>query len=145
MKSKTDYQQTIKSSDLLDDFEFPANEFDSKQIRQMANVKRRLERKKGNQSSRRSSRLFVCDFRDLPNEAKIKRNSIDLVLTDIAWQHEAIKDWKPLAETFFPLLKKDGLFATYIGQKYLSRAINELESGGLFYQWTFPIIFDLGS
>jgi site-specific DNA-methyltransferase (adenine-specific) len=74
--------------------------------------------------------LHNSDFRKL----KIKAGSIDLILTDVMWTKEAVDDWEDLAKLARRWLKKDGLFATVMGQTHLAELISVF-SQYLNWQW----------
>lgn len=108
----------------------------TKALGRKANSARRKKRREGTpvELTPDNVQLHYCDFRDLD----IEPGSVDLVLTDVLWYSEAIPEWKTLAEMSAMWLKPNGLLATYIGTFFLAKLIQQMEAGGLHYQWVLP-------
>ena len=85
-------------------------------------------------SSADSIRLYHCPFQKLESVAKIKRNSVHLIATDIPYGQEFLPQVEELGEFAKRVLKPGGIFVTYAGQYWLPKVI-ELLGKSLQYRW----------
>ena len=85
-------------------------------------------------SSDDSIRLYHCPFQRLEQVAKIKRNSVHLIATDIPYGQDFLPQVEELGEFARRVLVPGGIFATYAGQYWMPKVIEAL-SQSLTYRW----------
>lgn len=85
-------------------------------------------------SSNKDIRLYHCRFQNLEQEAKIKRNSVSVVLTDFPYSKNFLPQLSELSEFCNRVLKPGGLLVTYSGQYHLPEVLNRLGEH-LTYRW----------
>jgi DNA modification methylase len=81
-----------------------------------------------------SIKLFHCKFQQLEETAKLRRNSVSLILTDIPYDRGFLDQLGELAELAKRVLVPGGLFVTFSGQYYLPRVL-EAFGDHLTYRW----------
>ena len=81
-----------------------------------------------------SIKLFHCRFQKLEEVAKLRHNSVHLVLTDIPYDRGFLPQLGELAALAERILKPGGLFVTYTGQYYLPQVM-EAFGDHLTYRW----------
>ena len=91
-------------------------------------------------SSNKDIRLFHCRFQDLEKQAKLKRNSVSLVLTDFPYNKEFLPQLSELSEFCNRILKPGGLLVTYSGQYHLPEVLERLGEH-LTYRWQMASIW----
>jgi ParB-like chromosome segregation protein Spo0J len=91
-------------------------------------------------SSNKDIRLFHCRFQDLEQKAKLKRNSVSLVLTDFPYHKGFLPQLSELSEFCDRVLKPGGLLVTYSGQYHLPEVLERLGEH-LTYRWQMASIW----
>jgi len=85
-------------------------------------------------SSNKDIRLFHCRFQELEQQAKLKRNSVSLVLTDFPYRKEFLVQLSELSSFCNRVLKPGGLLVIYSGQYHLPEVLERLGEH-LTYRW----------
>jgi len=85
-------------------------------------------------SPKSSVKLFHCPFQELEKVARLRRNSVHLVLTDIPYDQKFLSQLSDLAELSKRILAPGGLFVTYTGQYYLPQVLQAFGEH-LTYRW----------
>ena len=86
-------------------------------------------------------RLYHCRFQELEKRAKLKRNSISLVLTDFPYGKHFLSQLSALGEFAKRVLKPGGLFVSYSGQYHLPDVLERLGEH-LSYRWTMASVWN---
>jgi len=86
-------------------------------------------------------RLYHCRFQELEKRAKLKRNSVSLVLTDFPYGKEFLPQLSELSEFAKRVLKPGGLFVTYSGQYHLPEVLERLGEN-LTYRWQMASVWN---
>ena len=86
-------------------------------------------------------RLYHCPFQELEKKAKIKRNSVSLILTDFPYNKEFLPQLSELSKFAKRVLKQGGLLVTYSGQYYLPEVLERLGEN-LTYRWTMASVWN---
>jgi hypothetical protein len=88
----------------------------------------------------RNIRLFHCRFQDLEQTARLRPNSVDLVLTDVPYVEDFLPQLDELGAFAERVLVQGGLFITYAGQFYLPRIMEAL-GRHLTYRWMIASVW----
>ena len=86
-------------------------------------------------------RLYHCPFQELEKKAKLKRNSISLVLTDFPYARDFLPQLSELSLFAKRVLKPGGLFVTYSGQYHLPEVLRRLGEN-LTYRWQMASVWN---
>ena len=86
-------------------------------------------------------RLYHCSFQELEKKAKLKRNSVSLVLTDFPYGKHFLSQLSELSEFAKRVLKPGGLFVSYSGQYHLPEVLERLGEH-LTYRWTMASVWN---
>ena len=77
--------------------------------------------------------IYHCDFRDLMRVANIRRNSVDLVLTDVPYSPDWIfENFQELCEVAYEVVKQSGTFVSYFGAQSWVQVGAAAEAAGFF-------------
>lgn len=79
-------------------------------------------------------RMYHCRFQNLEEKSGLTKNSVQLLLTDIPYDHTFVKQLPELAAFAERLLAPGGLLVSYSGQFYLPQVI-EAFGEHLTYRW----------
>ena len=86
-------------------------------------------------------RIYHCRFQELEKRAKLKRNSISLVLTDFPYGKEFLPQLSALGEFAKRVLNPGDLFVSYSGQYHLPEVLRHLGEH-LTYRWTMASVWN---
>lgn len=106
----------------------------SRQARRLARAEGRDERATIEPLSDDSIGIYHCPFQRLEEKAKLRKNSVDLILTDIPYGKDFLPDIAELGAFAARVLKDGGIFVTYSGQFHLPQVMTALGEH-LTYRW----------
>ncbi|MCH7685826.1 MAG: ParB N-terminal domain-containing protein, partial [Planctomycetes bacterium] len=86
-------------------------------------------------------RLYHCKFQDLEKKAKLKRNSVSLILTDFPYGKDFLPQLSELSLFAKRVLKPGGLFVSYSGQYHLPEVLERLGEN-LTYRWQMASVWN---
>ena len=87
------------------------------------------------------TRLYHCRFQELEIRAKLKRNSVSLVLTDFPYARDFLPQLSELSLFAKRVLKPSGLFVSYSGQYHLPEVLRRLGEN-LTYRWQMASVWN---